>query len=75
MSATASPSKVKTKVGMSMKVTRAADGSVEDFGQQFEKVVELDFNTAVELLGQEQAELLFQGIKVDVTLERSDDGS
>ena len=52
---------VKTKVSMGMKVIRAADGSVEDYGEQYSRVVELDFTTAVQLLGQEQAESLFSG--------------
>jgi hypothetical protein len=65
----ASNGKVKTKVSMGMKVTRAADGSVEDYGQQFSKVVELDYESAVELLGRDQADELFRGA------ERIDDGN
>jgi len=52
---------VKTKVSMGMKVIRAADGSVEDHGEQFSRVVELDYTTAVQLLGQEHADELFAG--------------
>jgi hypothetical protein len=69
MSDTASPATVKTKVAMEMKVIRAADGSVEDYGTQYEKVVEIDYNNAVVLVGREKADELFKGV------ERSDDGN
>lgn len=49
---------VKTKVTMGMKVIRV-DGSTEDYGEQFSKVVELDYPMAVRMLGQEQADALF----------------
>jgi len=54
---------VKTRVSMAMKVIRAADGSVEDYGEQSQQVVELDYMTAVKLLGQEHADELFAGAK------------
>jgi hypothetical protein len=50
--------KVKTKVTMGMKVIRV-DGSTEDHGEQYSKVVELDYADAVELLGAEKANELF----------------
>lgn len=52
--------KVKTRVSMGMKVIRA-DGTVEDHGEQNSQIVELDYQQAVELLGQENADSLFQG--------------
>ena len=54
---------VKSRVSMSMKVIRAADGSVEDYGEQSQQVVELDYTSAVQLLGQEHADELFAGAK------------
>jgi hypothetical protein len=54
---------VKTRVTMNMKVIRAADGSIEDFGEQSARVVEMDYMTAVSLLGQEHADELFAGAK------------
>jgi hypothetical protein len=65
----AAPATVKTKVSMSMQVKRAADGSVEDYGEQFSKVVELDYENAVRLMGHEKADELFKGV------ERSEDGN
>lgn len=61
----APPGTLKTKVSMSMKVTRAHDGSVEDYGTQYTKVVELDYRTAISLLGQEAADQLFRGAERD----------
>jgi hypothetical protein len=60
---------VKTEVSMGMKVIRA-DGTVEEHGEQFSKVVELTYDQAVDAFGQEAADKLFNG-----TTEREDDGS
>lgn len=62
------PATVRTKVSMSMKVIRK-DGTVEDHGVQSTQIVELDYENAVNLLGQENADELFRGAR-----ERTDDG-
>jgi hypothetical protein len=63
MSNLASNGKVKTKVSMGMQVIRAADGSVEDYGEQYSHVVELSYEDAVEMLGKDKADELFRGAK------------
>lgn len=60
---------VKTEVSMGMKVIRA-DGTVEEHGEQFSKVVEMTYDQVVESFGVEAADKLFSG-----TTEREDDGS
>lgn len=53
----------KVKASMGMRVIRA-NGEIEDHGIQFHKTVEVDYPTAVEMFGQEQADELFKGIDV-----------
>lgn len=60
-----SPATVKTKVAMGVKVLRAS-GEVEDMGVQHQQTVEIDYDMAVRMFGQEKADELFS--------ERESDG-
>lgn len=56
---------VKTKVTMGMKVLRAS-GEIEDYPDQHQQIVEIDYDMAIRMFGQEKADELFS--------ERESDG-
>jgi hypothetical protein len=67
--AQAPPATVKVKVKMDAKVIRGDSGehgppgSVEVMGTQYEKIVEITYEQAVEMVGKEEADKLFSGIE------------